>query len=326
VQEFELINQYFKSTTAQRDDVLLGIGDDCAILSPPPGKQLAVSTDTLISGVHFPINTSAQDIGYKSLAVNLSDLAAMGAQPAWASLAISLPDADESWVNGFMQGFNQLAAKYNIALIGGDTTRGSLSITVSVTGFVDAAKSLKRSNAKAGDVIFVTGCLGDARLGLESILGNVSIANQDTKRYFLACLNRPEPKISIGQLLTNYCVAAIDLSDGLLADLNHICVASSTGASIHLDKIPLSRQLLNVCNNEPDWAMICNAGDDYELCFTCPAENVSALVSDLNKYDIEVFPIGEIDNSYDVTCYLNNAEYLQTGSGYNHFSNDKNSD
>lgn len=317
--EFELINQYFKSTTVQRDDVLLGIGDDCAILSPPPGKQLAVSTDTLISGIHFPENTSAQDIGYKALAVNLSDLAAMGAEPAWASLAISLPNADESWVSEFMLGFNQLASKYNVALIGGDTTRGPLSITVSVTGFLDTTKSLKRCNAKVGDVIFVTGNLGDARMGLEALLGNISLSSQDTKNYFLACLNRPEPKLTIGQLLTNYPVAAIDLSDGLLADLNHICIASSTGASIQLDKIPLSKQLLNVCNNEPNWAMICNAGDDYELCFTCSPENIEDLSCDLKQFNIEIFAIGEIDNSTGVTCYLEGKAYSEVGSGYNHF-------
>jgi thiamine-monophosphate kinase len=319
VSEFELINEYFKSSTVQRDDVLLGIGDDCAILSPPPGKQLAVSTDTLISGVHFPNNTSAENIGYKSLAVNLSDLAAMGAEPAWVSLAISLPEADETWISEFMQGFNQLALKHNVALIGGDTTCGPLSITVSVTGFVDTAKSLKRSNAKVGDIIFVTGNLGDARLGLESLLGNVSIPDADAKSYFLSRLNKPEPKVTIGQLLTNYPVAAIDLSDGLLADLNHICTASSMGAVIQLDKIPLSEEFLNSSNNEPNWSMVCNAGDDYELCFTCPPESIDSLLNDLNEHGIEVFPIGEIDKSCEVTCYLNGDQYSHIGSGYNHF-------
>jgi len=326
VSEFELINQYFKSTTVQRDDVLLGIGDDCAILSPPPGKQLAVSTDTLISGVHFPINTSAEDIGYKSLAVNLSDLAAMGAEPAWVSLAISIPDVNEAWISGFMQGFNQLAIEHNVALIGGDTTRGPLSITVSVTGFVDTAKSLKRSNAKVGDVIFVTGNLGDARLGLEELLGNVSIPDEDSKSYFLNCLNRPEPKVSIGQLLTNYPVAAIDLSDGLLADLKHICKASSTGAVVQLEKIPLSEYLINTLDNKPNWSIICNAGDDYELCFTCPPNCTDDLLSTLIKNGINVFPIGVIDNTCEITCFLNAEQYLNLGSGYNHFKNKNKAD
>lgn len=319
--EFELINQYFKSTTVQRDDVLLGIGDDCAILSPPPGKQLAVSTDTLIAGVHFPTNTSAEDIGYKSLAVNLSDLAAMGAEPAWASLAISLPDVNENWINAFMRGFNQLAKKYNVALIGGDTTRGPLSITVSVTGFVNVNKSLKRSSAKVGDIIFVTGNIGDARLGLESVLGNVSIADKKQQTYFLNCLNRPEPKVIIGQILTKYPVAAIDLSDGLLADLNHICKASSMGAVVQLDKMPLSEQLINAFYNELNWSMICNAGDDYELCFTCPPGSVDALLSDLSDHGINVFPIGIINNTCEIKCYLNDEPYLNLGTGYNHFNN-----
>ena len=317
--EFELINQYFKSTTVQRDDVLLGIGDDCAILSPPPGKQLAVSTDTLISGVHFPINTSAEDIGYKSLAVNLSDLAAMGAKPAWVSLAISLPDANEAWVSEFMQGFNQLAIEHNVALIGGDTTCGPLSITVNVTGFVERENALKRSNAKDGDMIFVTGNLGDARLGLEILLGNISVPDDHSKSYFLNCLNRPVPKVLIGQLLNNYPVAAIDLSDGLLADLNHICKASSAGAVVQLNKIPLSEQFYNSIDNEPNWSLICNAGDDYELCFTCPPSHIDDLMADLDKHGVKVFPIGEINNTCEVTCYLNGKHYSQIGSGYNHF-------
>lgn len=318
--EFDLINQYFKSTTVQRDDVLLGIGDDCAILSPPPGKQLAVSTDTLISGVHFPVNTKPEDIGYKSLAVNLSDLAAMGAEPAWASLAISLPDADEAWVREFMHGFNQLASAFNVALIGGDTTRGDLSITVSVTGFVDANTALKRSSAKEGDIIFVTGNIGDARLGLDCLLNKISISNTETRDYFINALNRPAPRVAIGQLLTRFSKSAIDLSDGLLADLTHICTASSVGASVQLEKIPLSKSLVEFYNNQPDWQTVCNAGDDYELCFTCPEKLVDELLNTCRQHDITVFPIGAINNSLKVCCYLNGVEFGNLSvSGYDHF-------
>lgn len=318
--EFELINQYFKSTTVQRDDVLLGIGDDCALLSPPPGKLLAVSTDTLISGIHFPENTKPEDIGYKSLAVNLSDLAAMGAEPAWVSLAISLPEADERWVKDFMLGFNQLASQYNVALIGGDTTCGALSITVSVTGFVESDKALKRSTAKIDDIICVTGNIGDARLGLEYILGNITITDKLVEHYLINALNRPVPKVKAGQLLKYFSSTAIDLSDGLLADLTHICKASSLGASVNLDKIPLSTQLLSVYKDKPDWQLICNAGDDYELCFTCSVHNIDALLSKCKKENIIIYPIGSMNATSEVKCYFNGKEHTElTINGYNHF-------
>lgn len=320
--EFDLIKRYFKSSAQQRDDVVLGIGDDCALLSPPAGKLLAYSTDTLIAGVHFPQQTAAADIGYKSLAVNLSDLAAMGAEPAWASLAISLPSASESWLGQFMQGFNQLASQYNLALVGGDTTRGPLSITVGVTGFVDEAHSFKRSNAKAGDAVFVSGTLADARLGLQLLLQENADFDcvQADMQFLLDRLNRPTPRLDVARLLRAYPIAAIDLSDGLLADLGHICEASQLGARIDLNRIPLSTAAHNQMHNRIDWSLILNAGDDYELCFTCKAEHVAEMQQTMNKHQIQVTQIGEITDTPGITCELDGQPFsLAIASGYDHF-------
>ena len=320
--EFDLINQFFKTTIVKRDDVLLGIGDDCAILSPPANKALAVSTDTLISGVHFPESTLAEDIGYKSLAVNLSDLAAMGAEPAWASLAISLPEANKSWLLGFMQGFNELAEKHNVSLIGGDTTQGPLSITINITGFVDSNTALKRSNAKAGDAIFVTGNIGDAFIGLDTILNKIKPEKRSHDHYIDYCikrLNRPQPRLKAGQLLASFPVAAIDISDGLMADLNHICKASGVGAILNIDKLPLSAELMHYYNHNPDWQGILSAGDDYELCFTCPENQLREMKQLMKSHEIEITRIGEITASPGIKCFLHNEIQSFKLAGYNHF-------
>lgn len=318
--EFDLINQYFKTASVKRSDVVLGIGDDCALLSPPPGKQLAVSTDTLISGVHFPETTKAEDIGYKSLAVNLSDLAAMGAEPAWVSLAISLPELDHAWLKSFMSGFTELAQQYNVCLIGGDTTRGPLSITISVTGFVSPDAVLKRNSAKAGDVIFVTGTLGDARLGLEAIL-NKSMIDKNLE-FCINRLNRPTARILAGQLLGEFSdIAAIDISDGLLSDLRHICTSSETGALINLSSLPLSNELRDYYQQKPDWQKVLSAGDDYELCFCCSQKQVSTLLEKFKKHGIQITQIGKITEVKGIQCLLEDGGKLDiTQDGYNHFA------
>ncbi len=345
--EFDLINQYFKTPVTLRNDVLLGPGDDCALLSPPPGKVLAVSTDTLISGVHFPQSTQPEDIGYKVLAVNLSDLAAMGAEPAWVSLSISLPEADSGWVERFMQGFNELATGYNVALIGGDTTRGALSITVNITGFVTERTALRRNTALAGDLIFMTGTLGDAGVGLNAVLNN----NTHDKHlaHCINRLNRPQPRIQAGLLLTQLDrVTSIDISDGLLADLGHICEASKTGAIIKLDKIPLSDELIRYyqgpeagLNCDPldskldfkpdsipgsiaDWQAITCSGDDYELCFSCTEQSAAKMLSLFKARSLPVTQIGRMTSSGTIECLDKNAvPHPLKIKGFNHFSNEK---
>ncbi len=321
--EFDLIKRYFKSSAQQRDDVILGIGDDCALLSPPAGKLLAYSTDTLIAGVHFPQQTAAADIGYKSLAVNLSDLAAMGAEPAWVSLAISLPSASESWLEQFMQGFNQLARQYNLSLVGGDTTRGPLSITVGVTGFVDEAHSFKRSNARADDAVFVSGTLADARLGLQLLLQDNADSDcvQADRQFLLDRLNRPTPRLDVARVLSAYPIAAIDLSDGLLADLGHICDASQLGARVKLEQIPLSTAAHNQMHNRIDWSLVLNAGDDYELCFSCKPEHIASIQKSMDEHQIQITQIGEITAEPGIKCELDGQLFsLDNVSGYDHFS------
>ncbi len=320
--EFDLINQYFKTASVTREDVALGIGDDCALLSPPPGMQLAISTDTLISGVHFPENTSAEDIGYKSLAVNLSDLAAMGAEPAWVSLAISLPEADEKWIASFIHGFHQLATTHNISLIGGDTTRGHLSITVNVIGFVNKQKALRRDRAKAGDLVCVTGTLGNAQAGLKLLLSNCSIDKQFSM--LVESLNRPQPQLKAGQLLTNYRVAAIDISDGLFADLQHICDASECGAMIELNDLPLSRELETYYQYKPVWSDILTGGDDYQLCFCCSEADFMSIQPLFEEHQISLSCIGRMVREKQLLCTLQGeVQNSLNVKGYNHFEEER---
>lgn len=270
--EFDLIKRYFNRHHA-RQDVLLGVGDDAALLRATPGQVMAVTVDTLIAGVHFPYETKPDDIGHKSLAVCLSDLASMGAEPAWATLAISLPEADDRWLEGFAAGFYDLAARYGVALIGGDTTRGSLSITVQAMGWVPQEQALHRSGACLGDSIYVTGTLGDAGLGL-AVLQSRTQVDSTFHEALLGHLNRPEPRVQAGIALRGLATAAIDISDGLAADLNHLLNASGVGARVEIDRLPLSNAVREA---DPQGYLALSAGDDYELIFTMPPSSAQTL-------------------------------------------------
>lgn len=259
MKEFELINKFLTKEAGKRDDVILGIGDDCAILRPSKNYDIAVSTDSLVAGVHFPPNTAPYDIGYKTLAANLSDLAAMGAEPCWATLALTLPEINAAWLKEFCAGFFTLLKQYNMQLIGGDTTRGPLSLTAQVYGFLLQGKALRRSGARPGDLIYVTGYLGDAGLALRL-----------PKKHFLQKLNNPIPRIKEGIALRDIATSAIDISDGLAADLGHILEQSNVGATIYTDNLPLSKELLTAVSKEQAINLALSAGDDYELCFTTP--------------------------------------------------------
>ena len=237
VAEFDLIER-IRRRVAIRDDVLLGIGDDAALLQPPAGMQLVVAMDTLNSGVHFPPDTAPADIGWKALAVNLSDLAAMGALPAWCTLSLSLPDADGEFVDGFLDGFLALASQHDLALVGGDTTRGPLSICVAVHGFIDAGQALRRDGARAGDDLWVSGTLGDAAAALSYWQSGGAIDPTLRMR-----LDRPTPRVSLGHVLRGIATSCIDVSDGLLADLGHVCKASGVGALVDVDALPASPTL-----------------------------------------------------------------------------------
>jgi len=273
ISEFEVIQRYFQSAEVNRNDVVLGIGDDCALLKPPADFLLATSTDTLVSGVHFFPDVDPESLGHKALAVNLSDLAAMGANPAWVTLALSLPHTDEPWLAAFSRGFARLAKEYGVQLVGGDTTRGPLSITVQVTGFVSPKKSLRRDAACSGDLVYVTGVLGDAALALQLIEnGDANIPEQ-----LMEQLQSPTPRVKFGQAATSFSSCAIDISDGLLADLGHIAKASDVGVQLEYEAIPVSSQYVRYL--EDDRSLALSGGDDYEIVLTVkPSQSVSVEV------------------------------------------------
>jgi thiamine-monophosphate kinase len=273
VSEFDLIRQYFAHATASRDDVLIGIGDDCALLQPAAGEALAVSIDTLVEGRHFAVDADPAALGHKALAVNLSDLAAMGASPAWATLALTLPAADTLWIEAFMRGFSTLAGVHRVQLVGGDTTRGPRTITVQVHGFVAAAEALRRDAGRPGDRLLVSGSLGDAALALRLEAQGRPVDTALRER-----LDRPQPRIALGRLLAGRARAAIDVSDGLTADLRHICEASGVGALLDLARLPLSTPVAAVAA-KGDWAAALAGGDDYELLFSVDPAKVGELCS-----------------------------------------------
>lgn len=316
--EFELIERYFARRAAQirAPHVALGIGDDAALLDIPAGMQLAVSVDTLVSGVHFPASTEPYDIGYKALAVSLSDMAAMGAEPLAATLALTLPEADESWLQRFSDGFFDLAERYQVQLIGGDTTRGPLSITVQLHGLLPQGAALLRSGARADDDIYVTGALGDAGLALLALQGKTALP---APQRALDKLNRPVPRVREGMALRGIASSAIDISDGLLADLGHILKASGAGARLNVDALPLSADVRS-CGEERAYALALGAGDDYELCFTVPASGKPALKRAFETLACAYTRVGVIERESGLRCVrAGGALYTPKISGYEHF-------
>ena len=281
--EFDSINKYF--------DWGQGIGDDCALMSIDNGKQLATTVDTLIEGVHFPADTSAQDIAYKALAVNLSDLAAMGATPLYFTLALTLPSVDEKWLEDFSESLKALAKQYKISLVGGDTSKGRLSITINATGIVEKTQALLRSGAQVGDSVFVSNTLGDATLAWQQI------QNQQTpSSVLLKQFNRPKPQIKLAQCLLGVANSCIDISDGLEQDLSHILSCSKVGASIDLEALPLSSEVAQHIANTQDWCVALAGGDDYELCFTAPDIHIDSVKSIEKDLGIKLTKIGTINN------------------------------
>ena len=272
--EFALIDRYFSGCGARRSDVPLGIGDDGAVLAVPPGKQLVVAVDTLVEGIHFPAGSPAESIGHRALAVNLSDLAAMGAAPAWALLALTLPRAEESWLESFARGFSALARSYGIALVGGDTTSGPLTVTVTALGLVEPGRLLTRSGASAGDAIWVSGAPGEAACGL-SLESRQALSEDEQK--LRDRFRFPEPRVVLGRSLPGVASACIDVSDGLLADARKLAEASHCGLEIDLERLPISPELARVAGLEGGRRLALTGGDDYELCFAVPADGPDAL-------------------------------------------------
>jgi thiamine-monophosphate kinase len=312
--EFDLIAR-IRARAGVREDVLLGIGDDAAILRVPAGHDLVVSTDTLNVGVHFPHDTAAFDIGWKSLAVNLSDLAAMGAEPAWCTLNLTLPEADAAWLDGFLEGFLELAASHRVALIGGDTTRGPLSITVTVDGFLPQGVALRRDAAQVHDEIWVSGTLGDAGAALHQWREGPAIDPVLRNR-----LDRPTPRIALGIALRGIAHACIDVSDGLLADLGHILKASGLGAEIEPASLPTSPELAHAFDAVARTRFQLGGGDDYELCFTAPPVRAGDVIAAARRVGIAVMRIGRMEAKRGLRLRDRDGSLIDAPvSGYRHF-------
>lgn len=316
--EFALIRKFFQPLTPAPADVSLGIGDDCAVMAPPPGEELAVTTDTLVCGRHFDPAARAEDIGWKSLAVSLSDLAATGARPRWFVLALTLPAADEPWLERYAQGLKAAADKHGIALVGGDTTAGPLSITITAFGTLPAGKAIRRSCAKPGDLVCVTGTLGDAALALTLGLATQCARFDPDREFIKARLNRPTPRIDAGHKLRGLAHAAIDLSDGLAGDLQHILGASWVGADIQSDKLPMSEAFQRLAPPAERLQLQAAGGDDYELCVCLPPE---ALAGARRKLELPLTEIGRISREPGLR-WLDSRGQLLDGTAlrpYNHF-------
>lgn len=318
--EFDLIARYFTRDRASRKDVQLSIGDDCALMTLAENQQLAVSTDTLVCGIHFLPDIDPADLGYKALAVNLSDLAAMGATPAWLSLAITLPEVQEPWLAEFSRSMFELADYYSVQLVGGDTTKGPLSLTLTVFGQVPYGKALTRSGAHPGDWIYVTGTPGDSAAGLAILQQRLQVSDPDTRAYLLQRHLRPSPRILVGQALAGIASSCLDLSDGLASDLRHILKRSHCGARLELDKLPYSPALRSVTDLEQAQAWALAGGEDYELCFTVPEVNRLRLDTALANLGVSYSCIGQI------TAQEGRLEFIRDGEvqaldlhGFDHF-------
>ncbi len=276
--EFELIERHFRRRGAQREDVLQGVGDDGALVAAPQGALLVFALDTIVEGRHFPAGFDARFAGHRALAVNLSDLASMGAEPAWALLGLTIPSVDEHWLTGFSAGLDALARRYGVALVGGDTTRGPLTVSVALAGTVPAAGAILRRGARPGDDLWVSGTPGDAAAGLAILQGRLP-AQGRARDALLARYQQPQARVALGIALRGIATACIDISDGLAGDLEKLCAASGVGADVDSRELPLSAGLCSAAGPEARLAYALGGGDDYELLFTADPGNRSRLAA-----------------------------------------------
>lgn len=303
--EFGLIRRYF-TRAARANDVIIGVGDDGAVVSPTPGMQQVQVIDTLVERVHFPSQMKADDLGYRVVAVNVSDIAAMAAMPRWMTLALTLPDKGERWVEDFASGLFAAALDYDVELIGGDTTRGDMVVaTVHVTGEVEEGMALLRSGAQVGDTVYVSGTTGDAAAGLARF--GVSLPNSYLVNRFL----RPTPRLELGRAIAGLATACIDVSDGLAGDLAKLCEASGVGAEIDIDRLPVSGELVDAVAQEEAFEFALTGGDDYELCFTAQPDAVADIK--------DITPIGTVTTSGKVVCRRGGKIVEVDDRGYRHF-------
>ena len=312
--EFEIIRLFFQKQQAD-SSIPIGIGDDGAIVQPSSNKNLIVTTDTSISGVHFPVNSEVSDIGYRAVVVNVSDIAAMGGNAKWMTLALTMNVFDHSWLDRFSKGLFEAAKEYGISLIGGDTTRGKDNvITIQMIGEVNPDEEITRNKAKEGDLIFVTGTVGDAAAGLDQFVSHEQKNIYLMKRFF-----RPSARIEIGQALKNIASSAIDISDGLYADAQKLLKASGLGGHLKIDQIPLSDEIIKLYNEKMIIDFALSGGDDYELLFTAPSDSLTKIQRISNQLNQRITVIGEVDNSMKMRCSNNGKPFEYHSDGYLHF-------
>lgn len=317
--EFELIRQFFSAKSPHCDDVVLGVGDDAAVLQVPDGMELVATVDTQVEGVHFPTGLPAEDIGHRALAVSLSDLAAMGAKPAWALLALTLPEANEKWLSSFVRGFFALSNRHGVALVGGNLARGPLNVTVTAHGFVPRGTALTRHGAKPGDHIYITGELGVAAAGLRLIQNGIEAPAGERLRVRFA---RPEPRITAGLALHGLASACIDISDGFFADLVHILQSSGAGAEVNVDGLPLAPEAVELLGRAEARQLAFAGGDDYELCFSIPPSQTAQLNERLRKLNCPVTQVGVVTAEKSLRCLqTDGTRWVPDAdtSGYRHF-------
>jgi thiamine-monophosphate kinase len=314
--EFEVIAKYFTRPAA---NAVLGVGDDCALVDVTNGMDLAISTDTMVSGTHFFPDVDPENLGHKALAVNLSDMAAMGAMPYWAMLALTLPNVDHAWLESFAKGFFDLAQEYNVTLIGGDTTRGPLTMTVTIMGEVPAGAALRRGGAKVGNNVWVSGNVGDAALAVAHRHGRVVLAEPDYHEAVMR-LYEPTPRVALGQALRGLATSAIDISDGLLADLTHICRLSGVGATVDVNAVPVSSIGAKHIGTDAGRNAILAGGDDYELCFTAHPNSRDSIVDLTEVLGVPITRIGQVKRGKGVSLLGADGKPVKIdGRGYDHF-------
>ena len=324
--EFSLIQRYFSGLGSEHSDVTgvaLGVGDDAALLNVPQGQQLVVTVDTLVSGVHFPVDASPADIAHRSLRVNLSDIAAMGAEPRWFTLALTLPEAHEPWLQEFSQALAEDASTFGCALVGGDTTAGPLTVTIQLFGVVPEGKALTRSGANVGDSVYVTGSLGEGAAAL-SVFDDVDFGGSHERSCLLQRFYRPQPRLAESLKLRDLASAALDISDGLIADLGHIAACSHVGAEVKLELLPIVPWLKDLSDSATINRWVLSGGDDYELCFTVPQENREQVEQLITQGELLATCIGQITESDsgrdNVRCVDENGHLMHVAeSGYQHF-------
>jgi len=321
--EFELIRRFFldrRAGRAAQDGVVLGIGDDAALLSVPPGTELVAAVDTIVEGRHFPVNASARSIGHRALAVNLSDFAAMGAVPAWATLALTMPHANAEWLEEFSAGLLDLAEAHDVVLVGGDTTRGALTLSVQLLGHVPCGTAMRRSGARSGDLLTVTGTLGDAGAGLAFVTTPPPPSLHAAAAELVRRFEYPDPRVLFGLAARGIAAAAIDLSDGLVGDLPKLAQASNVAAHVAVERLPLSAAMRATASaaQARDWALA--AGDDYELLLAVPEARYPELAAAAAQLNLRLTAIGEIRGGSGVTWSLNGEEFLPSVRGWDHFA------